>query len=115
MGEAESREEELKPMPTNLTISVTPDEDNGTTQTDLFCNVNHCGKLVTVVSNGPKTVQQVVCPEHGLLTSFPDQATFREFLRVTANKILAMKGHPLIESGTPAISGDELKPPESTN
>ena len=71
MGEAESREEELKPMPTNLTISVTPDEDNGTTQTDLFCNVNHCGKLVTVVSNGAKNCATGCLPRARASNLFP--------------------------------------------
>ena len=47
----------------NVTILVSYDAENDTTQTDLRCIVNNCGKQPSLESSGPKTVQQVVCLE----------------------------------------------------
>ena len=99
----------------NVTILVEYDRQNNTTQTDLRCNVNNCGKQPTIVSNGPKTLQQVVCSEHGVLSEFPDQGCFREAFRLEANPVLVSKGYPAIEPDTFSISGDDRKPPESAN
>jgi len=99
----------------NVTILVSYDAENDTTQTDLRCIVNNCGKQPSLESSGPKTVQQVVCLEHGVLSEFPDHDSFHEAFRLEANPVLARKGYPPIEPDTISISGDEQKPPESTN
>src|SRR6266581_2389158 len=99
--------------PTNLEIEVKVNQDDDTFQTNLFCDLNQCGRDVMIVSDGPKTAQNVRCAEHGLLTSFPDQAAFREFVRFFANKILKVNGHELIEPGAMSIVGDNQTPPES--
>jgi len=52
---------------------------------------------------------------HGLLTSFPDQTAFREFVRFFANKILTVRGHELIEPNAACILGDNQATPESMN
>jgi hypothetical protein len=91
--------------PTNLEIEVTANQDDGTFQTDLLCDLNHCGKNVSIFSDGPRTTQNVRCAEHGLLTSFPNQAAFREFVRFIANKILTKTGHELINPGGYMHSG----------
>ncbi len=101
--------------PTNLEIEVTANQDDGTFQTDLFCDLNHCGKNVSIFSDGPRTTQNVRCAEHGLLTSFPNQAAFREFVRFVANKILTKTGHELINPGATCILGENQTPPESMN
>ena len=101
--------------PTNIEIEVKINQDDGTFQTNLFCDLNQCGRYVTIVSNGPKTIQNVLCVEHGLLTSFPDQIAFREFVRFFANKILTVYGHEVIEPGATCILGDNQTPPESMN
>jgi len=105
----------MPPEPTNLEIEVKINQHDGTFQTDLFCDLNQCGKNVTIVSDGPKTTQNVLCTEHGLLTCFPDQTAFREFVRFFANKILKVNGHELIEPGAMSIVGDNQTPPESMN
>ena len=53
--------------------------------------------------------------QSGLLTAFPDQTAFREFVRSTANKILTINGHELIEPGAACILGDNQTPPEDMN
>ena len=99
----------------NVKILVSYDAENDTTQTDLRCNVNNCGKQPSIVSNGPKTVHQIVCVEHGVLSQFSDQNSFREAFRLEANPVLVSKGYPPIDAYTFSVVGDELKPPESTN
>jgi len=101
--------------PTNLEIEVKVNQEDDTFQTNLFCDLNQCGRDVTIVSDGPKTVQNVRCAEHGLLTSFPDQTAFREFVRFFANKILTVRGHELIEPEATCILGDDQTAPESMN
>jgi hypothetical protein len=101
--------------PTNLEIEVQFNQDDGTFQTNLFCDLNRCGRDVTIVSNGPKTPQNVRCVVHGLLTCFPDQTAFREFVRFFANKILTVRGHELIEPEATCILGDNQDAPESMN
>jgi|SRR6266511_3174140 len=105
----------MSPEPTNLEIKVRANPDDGTFSTDLFCDLNHCGKNVTIFSDGPKTTQNVRCVEHGLLTSFPNQSAFREFVRFFANEILKVNGHELIEPGAMCIVGDNQTSPESMN
>jgi hypothetical protein len=99
----------------NVKILVAHDAVNNTTQTDLLCNVNNCGKQPNIVSNGSKTIHQVVCPEHGILSQFSNKDAFREAFRLDANPILESKGLPSIEPGTFSVTGDELKSPESAN
>ncbi len=101
--------------PTNIEIEVTVNQEDDTFQTNLFCDLNQCGRDVTIVSDGPKTAQNVRCAEHGLLTSFPDQTAFREFVRFFANKILTVRGLELIEPGATCILGDDPTDPESMN
>jgi hypothetical protein len=96
----------------NLVIEVKPDDDDRMPQTNILCR---CGKQVNVWSDGPKTPQKIACLEHGLITQFPDQDAFREFVRVMANKILAAHGHDLIEPDAEAIEPDFKTPPESLN
>ena len=101
--------------PTHLEIEVEVDKDDGSFQTILYCDLNRCGKNVTIVSAGPKTTQDVLCEVHGLLTSFPNQTAFREFVRFFANKILTIKGQELIEPGATCILGENQTPPEFMN
>ena len=101
--------------PTNLEIEVKFNQDDGTFQTNLFCDLSQCGKSVTIVSDGPKTAQNVRCAMHGLLASFPDQTAFREFVRFFANKILTVRGHELIEPKATCILGDNQATSESMN
>src|SRR5258708_20765475 len=84
--------------PTNIEIEVTVNQEDDTFQTNLFCDLNQCGRGVTIVSDGPKTAQNVRCAEHGLLTSFPDQTAVRESVRFFANKILTV---PVLQLSIP--------------
>ena len=101
--------------PTNLEIDVKINSDDGSFQTDLLCDLNHCGKNVSIFSDGPKTIQNVRCVDHGLLTSFPDQTALREFVRFIANKILTINGQELIGRSATCILGENRTPPESMN
>jgi len=101
--------------PTCVEVEVKPNDDDDTFETNLCCALNHCGKTVAIDSDGPKTIQNVSCVEHGFLTSFPHQLALGEFVRCSANKILAMNGHTLIEEGAAFIIGDEQSPPELIN
>lgn len=101
--------------PTHLEIEVKVDQEDGSFQTILYCDLNQCGKNVTIVSAGPKTTQDVLCEVHGLLTSFPNQTAFREFVRFFANKILTTQGQELIEPGATCILGENQTPPELMN
>ena len=105
----------MPPEPTNLEIEVTVDQNDGMFQADLFCDLNHCGKDVTIFSNGPKTTQNLRCLEHGLLASFPDQIAFQEFVRFLANKLLQAKGHELIEREAMCIVGEDETSPKAMN
>src|SRR5215469_276570 len=100
--------------PTNLEIEVTTDHE-GSFQTDLFCAVNRCRKQVTILSDGPKTTHTITCVEHGVLTSFPDQFAYREYVRFAANKLLELNGEELIKFDAFAITSDVKAPPESMN
>ncbi len=101
--------------PTHLEIEVKLDQNDGTFQTNLFCDLNHCGRDVNIFSDGPKTTQNLRCAEHGLLTSFPNRIAFREFVRFFANKILKINQRELIESGALCIVGEDETSPESMN
>jgi hypothetical protein len=65
--------------------------------------------------DGPRTTQSVSCPKHGFLTSFPHQIALGEFIRFSANKILAANGHELIEAEAVSIFGDLSPPAPSVN
>jgi hypothetical protein len=91
--------------PCFLEIEVIPNDDDETFETNLHCSRNHCGKTVSIDSDGPKTIQSVSCPRHGFLVSFPDQRALGEFTRFLANKILAANGHELIEEEAVSIFG----------
>ena len=96
-----------RPEPVCLTIEVRPNDIDATFETDLCCALSHCGKTVDIDSHGPTTVQHVSCPEHGFLTSFPHRTALGEFIRSSANKILAINGHTLIEEEAEFIIGSE--------
>jgi hypothetical protein len=98
--------------PCFLEIEVIPNDDDKTFETNLHCSRNHCGKAVSIDSQGPKTTQSVSCPKHGFLVSFPDQRALGEFARFSANKILAANGHELIEEGAVSIFGGDAYLPD---
>jgi hypothetical protein len=102
-----------QPEPVCLKIEVRPNDSDATFETDLCCALSHCGKTVDIDSHGPTTVQKISCPEHGFLTSFPHRAALGEFIRSSANKILAIKGHVLIEREAAFLVGNEQPKPES--
>jgi len=91
-----------------LRIKVVPNDPGQTFETNLHCALNHCGKIVFIDSHGRTSTQNVSCPKHGFLASFPDQIAFSEFIRSIANKILAADGHEPVESGATWICDDEL-------
>jgi hypothetical protein len=98
-----------------LEVEVRRNDAGDTFVTDLQCSRNGCGKTVVIDSDGPKTVQNVSCLHHGLLTTFPDQTALGEFVRISANEILARNGHELIEPGAVSIFGDEQPPADLMN
>ena len=104
----------MPPPPTNLGIEVTTDHD-GMFQTNLLCAVNRCGKQVTILSDGPKTTHTITCVEHGVLISFLDQFSFREYVRRAANRLLELSGEELINFDAFAMTSDVKAPPESMN
>jgi hypothetical protein len=104
----------ISPEPVHLEIEVRRNDDD-TFETNLCCALSHCGKTVDIDSYGPKTVQNVSCPKHGFLTSFPHQVALGEFIRCLANKILAMNGHKLIDAEAAFIVGDDQPRPQSMN
>lgn len=102
-----------RPQPGCLKIEVRPNDIDATFETDLCCALSHCGKTVEIDSHGPATVQKVSCPKHGFLTSFPHRTALGEFIRSSANKILAINGHALIDEEAEFIVGGEQPKPES--
>lgn len=104
----------ISPEPVHLEIEVRRNDDD-TFETNLCCALRHCGKTVDIDSFGPKTVQNVSCPKHGFLTSFPHQVALGEFIRRMANKILAMNGHKLIDAEAAFIVGGDQPRPQSMN
>jgi hypothetical protein len=109
----------LQHRPTNLRITVKVNHDkNGvqeSVETDLFCDKGNCGKEVEVYSNGPNTTHNVVCIEHGLLTSFPNYEALKKFTELCANEILAEHGHGTITEKTDCIPVDDHFDPKSVN
>jgi hypothetical protein len=91
--------------PTCLEIEVKRNDTEDIFETNLHCSRKDCGEIVNIDSDGPKTIQRVSCPKHGLLTSFPHKIALLEFVRCLANKILAAGGHKLIEQGAASILG----------
>lgn len=102
------------PQPVLLEIRVRSNDDD-TFETKLCCALRQCGKTVDIDSDGPKTVQNVSCPKHGFLTSFPHRVALGEFVRCLANKILEKNGERLIDVGAAFIVGDEQPRPESVH
>ena len=105
----------ISPESVYLKIEVRRNDDDDTFETNLCCAFSRCGKTVEIDSDGPKTVQNVSCPEHGFLASFPHQVALVEFVRCLANKVLEMDGHPLIDEGAAFVVGDEQHRPEWVN
>jgi len=101
--------------PTFLRIEVTSNDADQTFETSVHCCKNDCRRIVDIDSNGPKTVQSVSCAKHGFLTSFPHQNALGEFVRFSANKVLAAKGHGLIETEAVFIFGNVKPPAHSVN
>jgi len=97
-----------------LIVEVRSNDDD-TFETNLCCALSLCGKTVDIDSNGPKAVQNVSCPKHGFLTSFPHQVALGEFVRCLANRILEKNGQTLIDARAPFIVGDEQPRPETMN
>ena len=91
--------------PTSLQIEVKRNDTEDSFETNLHCSRKYCGEIVNIDSEGPKTIQRVSCPKHGFLTSFPQKSALLEFVRCSANKILAASGHKLIEPGAASILG----------
>src|SRR5215469_2670339 len=89
--------------------------DDDTFETNLCCALSQCGKTVDIDSHGPEAVQNVSCPKHGFLTSFPHRVALGEFVRCLANKILEKNGQRIIDAGAAFIVGDEQPRPESMN
>jgi len=102
-----------RPQQICLKIEVRTNDIDATFETDGCCALSRCGKTVDIDSQGPTTVQYVFCPEHGFLTSFPHRAALGEFIRTSANKILAMNGQLLIEEGAAFLVGSEQPKPQS--
>ena len=101
-------------VPVLLEIEVRSNDDD-TFETNLCCALSQCGKTVDIDSDGPKAVQNVFCPKHGFLTSFPHRVSLGEFVRRLANQILEKKGQRLIDAEAAFIVGDEQPRPESMN
>lgn len=101
-------------VPVMLAIEVRPNNDD-TFETTLCCALGRCGKTVDIDSYGPEAVQNVSCPKHGFLTSFPHRVALGDFVRSLANKTLEKQGQRLIDAGASFIVGDELPQPESIN
>jgi hypothetical protein len=105
----------LPPQPVHLKVEVRRNHDDDTFETNLCCALSHCGETVDIDSDGPKAVQNVSCPKHGFLASFPHQVALGKFVRRLANKILEMNGDRLIDAEAAFIIGDKQPRPESIN
>jgi len=101
--------------PTFLRIEVTSNDADATFETSVHCSKNNCRRIVDVDSAGPKTTHNVSCPKHGFLTSFPHQNAFGEFVRFSANRILAANGRKLIEADAVSIFEEAEPPARSVN
>ena len=105
--------------PTNLriTVKVNTNEkgEQESVETDFHCDKDNCGKEIAVYSDGANTVHNVVCTEHGLLTSFPNLDAFRKFTEVCVNRILAAKGHGTITDQTNCIPVEDNPDPKAVN
>jgi hypothetical protein len=101
----------------NLRIEVKVNTEGGkqTVQTSFVCDKGKCGKEIEVRSDGKNTTHNVLCPEHGLLTSFPNEAALRKFTVDAANKILSAHGHDLITEKTSYTAIDDNPDPNSVN
>jgi len=105
----------ISPESVYLKIEVRRNDDDDTFDTNLCCALSQCGETVEIDSGGPKTVQNVSCPKHGFLTSFPHQVALGEFVRCSANKILEESGDRLIDVEATFIIGDNKVRRESMN
>ena len=100
--------------PVRVEIKVRSNDDD-TIETNLCCALSQCGKTVDIDSDGPKTIQNVSCPKHGFLISFPHRVALGDFVRCLANKILERNAQRLIDSEAAFIVGDKSPRPESMN
>ena len=100
--------------PVLLEIEVRSNDDD-TFETNLCCALTQCGRTVNIDSHGPEAVQNVSCPKHGFLTSFPHRVALGEFVRYSANKILEKNGQRLIDAWAAFIVDDGQLRPESMN
>lgn len=101
-------------VPVILEIKVRSNGDD-TFDTNLCCARSQCGKIVDIDSDGPKAAQNVSCPKHGFLASFPHRVALGEFVRSLANKSLEKSGQRLIDARATFIVGDEQPRSESIN
>ncbi len=92
--------------PTFLRIEVTSNDADATFETSVHCSKNDCRRIVDIDSDGPKTLQSVSCPKHGFLIAFPHLNALGEFVRFSANKILAANGRELIQTEATFIFGN---------
>ena len=103
----------ISPESGYLKIEVKRNDDDDTFDRNLCCALSQCGETVEIDSAGPKTVQNVSCPKHGFLASFPHKVALGEFIRCLANWILETNGGTLIEAEAAFIIDDEQPRPES--
>jgi len=101
--------------PTFLRVEVTSNDADQTFETSVYCSKKDCRRIVDIDSDGPKTVQSVSCPKHGFLGSFPHLDALGDFVRFSANKILAANGHELIKTEALFIFGNTEPPDRSIN
>ncbi len=101
-------------QPVLLEIKVRSNDDD-TFETKLCCALSQCGKTVDIDSDGPKAIQNVSCPKHGFLTSFPHRVALGDYMRYLANQVLEKNGQRLIDAEAAFIVGDEQPQPESMN
>lgn len=104
-----------QPQKTHLSMKVTVNRDeNGvqqSVQTEMVCE--HCGKDIEVAFDSLRTTHSVLCPQHGLLTTFPNYDALMKFTKDLANAALAAHGDDTISEKTQVARIDDK--PNSIN
>jgi hypothetical protein len=100
-------------------MKVTVDtDDNGVQQsvrTDMVCGKEKRGKDVEVAFDSLNTAHNVLCPQHGLLTTFPNRDALMKFTKELANAVLAAHGHATITDKTQVAAINDKPDPNSVN
>ena len=89
-------------------------DENGvqqSVQTEMVCE--HCGKDIEVAFDSLRTTHSVLCPQHGLLTTFPNYDALMKFTKDLANAALAAHGDDTISEKTQVARIDDK--PNSIN